>query len=68
MAYFKSTLILDIISTLPQIVSGLNTKFVPLKLIRLYQIWLLHYPFQLLVEICYANKDKRFLYVIVYAT
>lgn len=68
MAYFKSTLILDIISTLPQIVSGLNTKFVPLKLIRLYQIWLLHYPFQALIEIWCARKDKRYLYVIVYAS
>ena len=36
MAYFKSTLILDVISTLPQVASGLDNKFTALKLVRLY--------------------------------
>lgn len=35
-AYAKSTLILDVISLLPQIASGLADRFVPLKLLRLY--------------------------------
>ena len=36
MAYFKSTLILDVISLMPQVASGLDVKFIPLKMIRLY--------------------------------
>jgi len=58
-AYFKSHLILDAVALLPQIASGLDNKFVPLKLIRIYQIYLLHYPLQAMLEIGYAKKDKR---------
>ena len=67
-AYFKSTLILDVISLLPQVASGLDVKFTPLKMIRLYQLWLLHYPLQAMIELFLASRDKRTLYVLVYAS
>ena len=65
--YIKSTLILDVVSTLPQVASGLNNRFVPFKIIRLYQTWLLYYPLETLVRILYRNRDQRHIYVNVYA-
>ena len=55
--YIKSTLILDVISSLPQLASGLDNSFVPLKIIRLYQVWLLHYPLEVLVQLHYSKSD-----------
>ena len=37
-AYMKSYLIIDLAATFPQITSGLNVQFAPLKLIRIYQV------------------------------
>ena len=68
MAYFKSTLILDVIALLPQVVSGLNNRYVPFKLIRLYQISFLHYPFEVILFLFVPDRDKRQLYVSVYAS
>lgn len=65
--YAKSTLILDVMSTLPQVASGLNNSFVWFKIIRLYQYDLLHYPLEALVNIFYSQKEKRKVFVIVYA-
>ena len=55
--YIKSTLIFDIVATLPQIASALSIKFIPFKIIRLYQLWLLHYPLEVLIRVYYADKD-----------
>lgn len=66
-AYMKSTLILDVLATLPQVASGLKNTFVPLKIIRLYEVWLLHYPLEALVNLMYSQKAKRKVFVIVYA-
>lgn len=66
-AYIKSTLILDLISTFPQVVSGLGNEVVPLKILRLYQVWLLHYPFEAIVNYFYARRDRRNIFVIIYA-
>ena len=66
-SYFKSYFILDLISTLPQSASGLSPRFLPLKMIRIYSIWLLHYPFEALVNVCSRSTDQRFRYVVVYA-
>ena len=65
--YMKSTLILDVFATLPQVASGLNNSFVVLKLIRIHSVWLLHYPLEVLVGVCYSQKEKRKVFVVVYA-
>ena len=51
LGYIKSTLILDVIATLPQVASGMNPSFIVLKNLRLYMLWLLHYPFELFVRV-----------------
>lgn len=65
--YIKSTLILDVVSSLPQLTSGLANRFVPLKILRLYQIQLLHFPLETLVRIIYHKKDQKHVYVVIYA-
>ena len=63
--YIKGNLILDVVATLPQVASGLNNTFLPLKIIRLYEVWLLHYPFEAAINAIFSQKRKVF--VIVYA-
>ena len=65
--YIKSTLILDVIASLPQLVSGMNPSFAAVKIIRLYQVWLLHYPLEVIVNLHYSSRDKRQIFVVVYA-
>ena len=65
--YIKSTFILDVISTLPQVASFLNPNFAFLKNVRIYMIMLLHYPAEVLIELRYRNKDKRYVKALVYA-
>ena len=65
--YMRSTLILDVVALLPQVASGLNAKFLPFKIIRLYQTWLLHYPLEVLVRMWHEDKDQRHNFVLVYA-
>ena len=65
--YMKSYLLVDLVACLPQIASGLKVQFAPLKLIRIYQVQLLHFPLEGLVEIIYNKSDKRKKFVIVYA-
>lgn len=50
-SYVKSNLILDVVSTLPQVMSGLDNFFVMLKIIRIYRVSMLHYPLELIVTI-----------------
>ena len=52
--YIKSTLIFDLVALLPQLVTGLNPTFVWFKIIRLYQVDLLHYPLETLINIYYS--------------
>ena len=56
--YMKSTMILDVVATLPQMASLMNQKFAFLKIIRLYQIWLLHYPIELALNIQLRKSDN----------
>ena len=56
--YMRSTMILDVAATLPQMASLMNQKFAFLKIIRLYQIWLLHYPIEVAVNIHLRKWDK----------
>ena len=65
--YIKSTLILDFIATFPQVASGLNPQLVFLKILRIYELWLLHYPLEKLVHAVYSKSDKRQIFVVVYA-
>ena len=45
----------------------MNYRFIPLKLLRLYQYWMLHYPLEVFVNFAYSHVDKKHRYVIVYA-
>ena len=65
--YMRSTMILDVAATLPQIASLMKQKFAFLKIIRLYQIWLLHYPVEVAVNIHLRKWDKIHISAIVYA-
>lgn len=46
-SYIKSTFILDLIATFPQVASGMSIEFTVFKNVRLYKIELLHYPLAL---------------------
>ena len=48
--YIKTTFILDAIATLPQVTSFMNPQYAPLKFFRIFEIMLLHYPFELLIK------------------
>ena len=52
---------------LPQLASGLGPKTLPLKMIRIYEIWLLHYPLEALFSVIYPSSDKHKIYVTAYA-
>ena len=63
----KSTLILDVVAILPQVASGMNPKFCVLKNVRLYKIWLLHFPIEYLSQVCCEKNDRHNQWVLVYA-
>ena len=65
--YMRSTMILDVVATLPQMASLMNQKFAFLKIIRVYQIWLLHYPIEIALNIQLRMWDKIHIDAIVYA-
>ena len=49
-AYLKSSFIFDVISVIPQVASGLDEKFLPFKIFRIFNyVWALHYPFEAFV-------------------
>ena len=41
--YVQSNMILDLVSVLPQVLSGLDSKFLWLKIVRIYEIDMLHF-------------------------
>ena len=57
-AYLKSTFILDFLAVFPQLASGLNLDFVPLKMIRYYQTHLIVYPVEVIMDL-FCNYQKR---------
>ena len=57
-AYIKSTLILDVIATLPQILSGINPSFAYFKIVRIYDLSLLHYPMEIIFKMHYSDRDR----------
>ena len=66
-AYIKSTLILDILASLPQLVTGIQPSVVIFKFIRIYRKNLLYYPFEAMVKHTCKNRDMQFKNVVVYA-
>ena len=54
--YIKTTLIFDVLATLPQVASFLNPRFIALKNFRLYMISLLHYPARTLIALFTNDK------------
>lgn len=60
-------MILDVTATLPQVASLLSYNAVILKVLRLYQLWLLHYPVELALNVYLSNRDKTYIYALVYA-
>ena len=55
--YARSNMILDLISILPQILSGLNPKFTFLKLMRVYEIDMLHFALSKILRRRYPLKS-----------
>lgn len=39
----------------------------PFKILRIYNVWLLHYPFEALVNAYYSNSDERHRFIVTYA-
>ena len=54
--YLTSNFILDLIATVPNIFSGMNIVFAPLKIIRVYEIGKLHY---LITQVMYVVKPDK---------
>lgn len=67
-AYIKSNFLLDFVVSFFSCASGLDLRFVTLKFLRLYQVQLLHYPCEILVNCLYRERDTRQRYVITYAS
>ena len=66
--YAQSNLILDLISVLPQILSGLDSKYVFFKIVRIYEIDMLHYALTKIMRRIYAiqsdseKNDKEYAF------
>ena len=56
--YLRSTMILDLIATVPQVFGGMSTKFAFLKIIRVYEINMLHFCFSKLIRYLKGQKPK----------
>lgn len=55
LAYIRSTFMLDVLATAPQIMSFMDVKFIGFKIVRLFKITLLHYPLDLLVSVYFKE-------------
>ena len=53
--YAQSTLIIDLISVLPQLLSGLDPKFLWFKIVRIYEIDMLHFALSKIMRRVYHN-------------
>ena len=66
--YAQSNLILDLISSLPQLLSGLDSKFLWFKIVRIYEIDMLHFALAKIMRRIYHNQsdseknDKEYAY------
>ena len=60
-------MILDLLATIPTVFSGLNQNFAMFKIIRLYEIDCLHFPFSLIILKLKAQKPRAEADNIIYA-
>ena len=65
--YIRSTLILDLLASLPQLISGINPYFVIFKFIRFHKRKLLYYPCEEIVSLFCAYREFQFIHVIIYS-
>ena len=65
-AYIKSSLILDIVATLPQVVSAMDVRFVYLKNIRVIHQDLMHYPIEELIQCCLTKRSRFYISSLMY--
>ena len=56
--YVQSNLIWDLISLLPSVLSGLDPKFIFLKIVRLYEVEMLHYAIAQLYRKIYHERSE----------
>ena len=55
--YAQSNLILDLVSVLPNTLSGLDSKFIFLKIVRIYEIDMLHFALAKIMRRIYHNQS-----------
>lgn len=56
--YLTSNFIIDLISSVPNMFSGLNPVFAPLKIFRVYEVHMLHFMFAELMRWAQQEKSK----------
>ena len=58
MEYAHTIMILDLLSIVPVTFSGLDPNFTIFKIIRIYEIEILHFPFDTLYRIIYRDAPE----------
>ena len=58
--YIKGQFILDIISTIPQLASFFDSKFVAFKLLRFSHLSSVMLPLRTLFSVYFSNRDKQY--------
>lgn len=56
--YVRSNLIIDLIPLLPSIFSGMDQKFAFLKILRVNEIYMLHFSLTYVLQACSSQKSK----------
>ena len=65
--YIRTGFLPDLAATFPQILGGIDPSTAALKLLRIYQVDQLDYPIQVFFNLYYSDRDKKFIFTIVYA-
>ena len=65
--YLQSSMIFDLISTVPNIFGGLHPRFAFLKIVRIHELEMLSYIFKLIVELHQHGQPKSVSDDLVYA-
>ena len=69
--YVQSNLILDLISVLPQVLSGLDSKYLWFKIVRIYEIDMLHFALSKIMRRIYhiqsdsEKNDKEYAFGVI---
>ena len=56
--YLQSTLVLDLIATVPNVFGGLNPKFAFFKILRIHEMDMLYYIFKIILLFKLRNQPK----------